>query len=104
MIAQGILLSTDPSELVNGMPLGLKAATVKITLVVKPGAYLWRPTPEIPFMADALNETIAWPFDRLKLQVQPEDSNRKSPMEESTRNSVDKVSFFYNLSQKIILL
>ncbi|CAL9239814.1 unnamed protein product, partial [Arabidopsis halleri] len=72
------------------MPLGLKAATVKITLVVKPDAYLWRPTTEIPFMADALNETIAWPFDRLKQQVQPEDANRKSPMEEATTKSVEK--------------
>ena len=49
-------------------------------MVFKPDAFLWRPTPEMIKMGDAVHGTIAWPLDKLKLpQPQsPAESNRKS--------------------------
>jgi len=80
LIAEGLLLSTDGEELVDGRPLGHGAAAIKIVLVVKPGAYLWRPNPPISLMRDALNETIAWPIDRLHLLDLPatDESTKKT--------------------------
>lgn len=74
------MLSTNPKELLNDIPLGPNAAIVKVEMVVKPGAYLWRPSPAISLMSDALNQTIAWPIDRLHLPDPPtmDESNRKS--------------------------
>ncbi|CAE6012524.1 unnamed protein product [Arabidopsis arenosa] len=81
LIVEGMLLSTDHNELVDGRPLGHGAAVVKVLEVVKPDAYLWRPNPPISLMSDALNETIAWPIDRIQLLDVPanDESTRKSP-------------------------
>ncbi|KAG7556924.1 hypothetical protein ISN44_As11g029270 [Arabidopsis suecica] len=89
LIAEGMLLSTDHNELVDGRPLGHGAAVVKVLEVVKPEAYLWRPNPPISLMSDALNETIAWPIDRIQLLDVPanDESTRKSPQSATTPSS-----------------
>ena len=80
LIAEGVLLTTEPSELVNKIPLGPNARVLRVEMVFKPNAFLWRPTPEMIKMGDAVHGTIAWPLDKLKLpQPQsPAESNRKS--------------------------
>ncbi|KAG7536991.1 Transposase Tnp1/En/Spm-like [Arabidopsis suecica] len=89
LIAEGMLLSTDHNELVDGRPLGHGAAVLKVLEVVKPEAYLWRPNPPISLMSDALNETIAWPIDRIQLLDVPanDESTRKSPQSATTPSS-----------------
>lgn len=61
------MCSTDPKQMVNDIPLGLNAAMVKVDLVIKHDAYLWRPSPEIFMMGDALNTNIAWPISKIQL-------------------------------------
>jgi len=77
---KGVLLTIEPSELVNKIPLGPNAGVLRVEMVFKPDAFLWRPTPEMIKMGDAVHGTIAWPLDKLKLpQPQsPAESNRKS--------------------------
>lgn len=79
------MLSTEPSELVNGIPLGKNAAVVKVELVVKAAAFLWRPIPGMSKMGDALHETIAWPIDRVR-------EPRQTALDESPKKST-QVSF-----------
>ncbi|CAA7029303.1 unnamed protein product [Microthlaspi erraticum] len=80
LVADGILCSTDPKELVNDIPLGPNAASVKIQNVVKDDAFLWRPSAEISVMGDALHFNIAWPVDKIRSPTIPsrEDSATKS--------------------------
>lgn len=70
LIAKGVLLSTDPAELVNQVPLGPNAAILRVEVVVKSDAFIWRPTPEMTKMGDALHGTIAWPIDKIVLPEQ----------------------------------
>ena len=86
LIAEGELLSTYPKELVDDIPLGPNAAVVKVTLVVKPDAYLWRPRPSISLMGDAVNETIAWPINRIYIPQPP-------TRDELIKNTSPKVNF-----------
>ena len=58
LIAEGVLLSTDPVELVNQVSLGPNAAILRVDLVVKSDAFIWRPTPEMTKMGDALHGII----------------------------------------------
>lgn len=81
MIAEGVLLSTDPKEVVNHIPLGPNAALVKVDVVVNPTAYLWRPSEEISLMGDAVSQNIVWPINRIHLvsEPTPDESTKKSP-------------------------
>lgn len=81
LVAEGILCSTDPKEMVNDIPLGPNAASVTILNVVKADAFLWRPSAEISVMGDALNGNIAWPVDKIRLAAIPsrEESAKNSP-------------------------
>ena len=65
LVAEGSLFSTDKKELVNNIPLGPNAAIVTISKVVNKEAFLWRPSADMSFMGDALNENIAWPIDKV---------------------------------------
>ena len=80
LIAEGVLLSTDPTELVNQIPLGPNAAVVKVERVVMSDAFIRRPTTEVTKMGDAVDETIAWPIDKLRLPDphSPTESTKKS--------------------------
>lgn len=85
LIAQGVLLSTEPNKLVNDIPLGPNAAVIIVEVVVKNSAFLWRPAPEMSKMGDALHEIIAWPIDRTRLSDTIAESTKKS--NQSTSNS-----------------
>ena len=80
LIAEGVLLSTDPAKLVNQIPLGPNAAVVKVERVVKSDAFIWRPTTEVTKMGDAVDGTISWPIDKLQLPDphSPTESTKKS--------------------------
>ena len=53
LIAEGVLVSTEPNQLVNDIPLGPNAAVIKVEVVVKDSAFLWRPAPGMSNMGDA---------------------------------------------------
>lgn len=60
------MISKDPKQLVNKIPLGPNAAMVNIVKVINKEASLWRPPSEdISVMGDALLVNIAWPLTKL---------------------------------------
>ncbi|XP_020890931.1 uncharacterized protein LOC110230935 [Arabidopsis lyrata subsp. lyrata] len=90
VIAEDILLSTDPKEMVNNAPLGPNDAVINVDKVVKPGAYLWRPTMKgSSLMGDALNEIITWPADRIQIPLSTLDESTKksSPLQSGTNST-----------------
>uniref|UniRef100_A0A803NJ13 Uncharacterized protein n=1 Tax=Cannabis sativa TaxID=3483 RepID=A0A803NJ13_CANSA len=58
-IADGHFVSSDPKDLVHQIPLGPNAMKVGIDVVRQPGAFLWRPTPAITCIEEAIANTIA---------------------------------------------
>uniref|UniRef100_A0A1J3DKF5 Uncharacterized protein n=1 Tax=Noccaea caerulescens TaxID=107243 RepID=A0A1J3DKF5_NOCCA len=102
IIGEGILCSTNPKDLVNNIPLGPNAAIVKVVLVLKEKAFLWRPSAEMSEMGDALNENIAWPMDKVQLMspaTPAEETSRKSHASASNSTSISK-----GVKQRCILL
>lgn len=81
IIGEGVLSSTDPKYLLNNIPLGPNAAIVKVALVLKDKAFLWRPSAEMSVLGDALNENIAWPMDNIQMM------SPATPREEAAKNS-----------------
>lgn len=81
LIAEGVLLTTEPTHLVNQIPLGPNAAVLRVEMVFKPNAYIWRPTPEMTKMGDAVHGTIVWPLDKIRLPDQNSPTDQHSPTE-----------------------
>ena len=77
LIAEGVLVSTEPNQLVNDIPLGPNAAVIKVEVVVKDSDFLWRPAPRMSNMGDALHQIIAWPIDRARLSDTTAESTKK---------------------------
>lgn len=76
VFAEGRLLSTDPKELFNNIPIGPLAAIVTIDKVINRVAPLWRPSEKMAIMADALNENITWPIQNVhELVISPRDES-----------------------------
>lgn len=67
VIAEGVMCSTDPKEMVNNIPLGPSAVIMSVDVVHKPDAFLWRPSSEMFTVGDALNANIAWPVHKIRL-------------------------------------
>lgn len=83
VIAEGGLLSTDPKQLVDNIPLGPNADVVKVEKVIKKEAYLWRPSPDMSTIGDALHLSITWPIQ--KTDMINKSPNRVSPLSSSPR-------------------
>ena len=86
MIAEGGLFSTDLKQLVSNILFGPNAAIVKIEKVIKKEA-LWRPSPEMSTIDDALRLSIAWPIQKI-------DIINQSPFRVSPLFSSPRVSFW----------
>lgn len=95
MIAEGGMLSTDPKQLVDNIPLGPNAAIVKVEKVIKKEAYLWRPSPEMSTIGDALHLSIAWPIQKI-------DIINKSPVRVSPLSSSPQVKFVTIFNSRVI--
>jgi len=65
VIAEGVICSSNKDELINNIPLGVNAIILKVDIVLKPNACLWRPNPKKFVMADAFKTKIAWPDHRI---------------------------------------
>lgn len=62
-VAEGWVVSCEPDELVNGIPLGPNAVKVLVETATIPETFLWRPAPNMFTMEDAVGEMIAWHSD-----------------------------------------
>ena len=65
VIAEGVICSTNNNELIDNIHLGVNAVILKVDIVLKPDACLWRPNPKKFVMADAFKTKIAWPDHRI---------------------------------------
>ncbi|KAG7556991.1 Transposase Tnp1/En/Spm-like [Arabidopsis suecica] len=91
VIAEGILCSTDPKEMVNNTQLGPNAAIVKVDMIIKGDAFLWRPSADMSFISDALNENIIWQIQKIQF-ISPREvsANRSSPTSISNTSASSK--------------
>ena len=64
-VAKGTIVSTNPTTLVGGQPLGKQYCEVIVSLVLKRDAILPRPHAEMNNMGDALMMAIAWPYKKV---------------------------------------
>ncbi|CAE5959401.1 unnamed protein product [Arabidopsis arenosa] len=88
VIAEGVICSTNKDELIDNIPLGLNAVILIVDLVLKPEACLWRPSPEMFVMGDALKTKIAWPVHRLELMDAPEEAVGRKSSTPSASNTI----------------
>ncbi|KAA0052338.1 ty1-copia retrotransposon protein [Cucumis melo var. makuwa] len=65
-----MVLSNDLTALVHHVPIGPHAIRVWVDVAKKPNAYLWRPTSEMTCIEKALGSTIAWPSDKVIIEVE----------------------------------
>lgn len=60
-VAEGRILSSDPEDFVNDIPLGPNAAKVLVETAMKADAFLWRPTLNMSTIAHSVGDIISWP-------------------------------------------
>ncbi|PRQ15801.1 hypothetical protein RchiOBHm_Chr7g0177401 [Rosa chinensis] len=68
--------------LVNDIPLGPNAMIVWVDIPTCPEAFLWRPTPNMTYIEDAIGTKVAWPANKVVLENSPnieEVGNLSSP-------------------------
>ena len=68
IVAEGRLHSTNPTELVNDLPLGPSAMAVWIDNPKNQDAYLWRPTVGLTRVGEANGKKVAWPESRVVVE------------------------------------
>ncbi|KAL0716221.1 hypothetical protein Bca4012_065543 [Brassica carinata] len=88
-VAEGRVMSSEPDDFVNDIPLGPLAVKVFVETAIKSDAFLWRPATGMCIVEQALGELIAWPANKWVLSDQGmyyEDIPLRSP----TENSVNK--------------
>ena len=105
VIAEGYMVLTDPTEMVNNIHLGPNDAKVKIDKVINKEAYMWRPNEDMKVIGDALFAYVAWPVSKVLLceGARPtKDSSSKVPS--VAKGAVpSKVSSSKNSSPKVKL-
>ena len=77
VVAEGKIVSSDPKELCNEVPLGPNA---KKNLIVHPrklDVFLWRPSPGLVYIRDAKDEIVVWPADKVVIH-KSEDSRKQN--------------------------
>ncbi|XP_062101522.1 uncharacterized protein LOC133807298 [Humulus lupulus] len=95
-IADGHFISSDPKDLVHHIPLGPNAMKVGIDSVRQPGAFLWRPTPTITCIEEAVGNTIAWPADKIIMSCKSTRNRKIEATEEGHAKMVDDGSDYNN--------
>lgn len=64
-VATGVVISTNPTNVLGGQPLGRLFCEVVVKVVIKRDTVLPRPYADIETMADALSMPIQWPYKRV---------------------------------------
>ena len=64
-VAGGKVLSNNPEEKVQFVPLRPNTSKVWVEVCNINDARVWRPNSELRLVADALGSTVAWPNDKI---------------------------------------
>ncbi|XP_012850059.1 PREDICTED: uncharacterized protein LOC105969828 [Erythranthe guttata] len=78
IVAEGRVVSFDPKDLVDQIPLGPNAIKVLVNVPIQPNAFLWRPTPNMTFIKESRGKTIAWHSERVILQSEEESGEEEN--------------------------
>lgn len=97
VVGEGEFCSAEQWYKIGRIPLGRHAAAVIVKSVSDETASLWRPTPSVFLLGEALGTKIAWPFDKIIL-----DNDADSPIENKTAGSSVRFSFLYLSNISII--
>ena len=92
VVGEGEFCSAKQMYKIGRIPLGRNVAAVIAKSVLDATASLWRPTPSVFTLGEALRNKIVWPFDKIIL-----DSDVSSPSENQTAGS-SVMSFSHHLS------
>jgi len=63
-VAEGRILSSEPDDFVNDIPLGPLGVKVLVESAIKSDAFLWRPATGMYNVEHAVGEMIAWPVNK----------------------------------------
>ena len=63
-VAEGCVISSEPEDFVNDIPLGPLAVKVLVETAIKSDAFLWRPATGMCIVEQAVGEMIAWPANK----------------------------------------
>jgi len=91
VVDEGEFCSSDPLYLIGRIRLGPNAAAVVVTSIIDSDSPLWRPTPTMFTLGEALGLKIHWQADKVIL-----DNLSKSPIR-SSYSKVTQVSGVYLL-------
>ncbi|CAA7049992.1 unnamed protein product [Microthlaspi erraticum] len=86
-VAEGRILSSDPEDFINDIPLGPNSLKVLVEDGIDADAFLWRPAPDMSYISQAVGGIIAWPSNfvvTIDHDEEPEDIALKSPNSSST--------------------
>lgn len=61
LVAEGRVYSSDPNQIINGIPLGPDAKIIWMDNPKKEDAFLWRPIVGMTCIGEAIGKKIAWP-------------------------------------------
>ena len=64
-VVKGIIISTNPSNVLGGQPLGRQFCEVVVKVVIKRDTVLPRPYGDIETLADAKSMPVQWPYKRV---------------------------------------
>ena len=96
IVAEGEMLSKDPNELLNEIPLGPNAVKIRVAISIIADAYLWRPTHEMTCIGEAEGETVVWPADRLIMETEQQSESQDNISTPSVVNSYNIAHNFVN--------
>jgi len=68
-VAKGTIISTNPNTIVGGQPLGKQFCEFIVNVVLKRDAMLPRPYDNMESMAGAYMMSIAWPYERVIINL-----------------------------------
>ncbi|XP_012840459.1 PREDICTED: uncharacterized protein LOC105960350 isoform X2 [Erythranthe guttata] len=102
IVAEGHLISDDPEELVDKIPLGPNALKVCVDNPNKPDAFLWRPTTTMTCMQQAQGEPIAWPVDRVIIQTEQHSERRENTSSHSNTSRTRCILFDWSGKNEIV--
>jgi len=66
VVAKAIVISTNPSNVLGGQPLGRLFCEVVVKVVIKRNTALPRPYGDIETLADAMSMPVQWPYKRVR--------------------------------------
>ncbi|CAA7025611.1 unnamed protein product [Microthlaspi erraticum] len=88
-VATRRILSFDPADFVNDIPLGPVAVKILVETAKKEDGFLWRPAPAMFTIGEAVGHIIAWPSNNCVISdqdLEPEDIAPRA----ASANSINK--------------